>query len=393
MDRKDDSIKICFVSEYDALNPNVRSGVPFFIYRAIYSLFPTSTFIQVQDKRTWYERTVNKAASFFYNTLLQKKWGAYYVQWSKYMSKGYARSFQDLDPQADYYVCIYTSIAAYLPTNKKTILWLDHTQESFSTNPVVDVLCTSIQRSIVQIDERALQQAALFVPVSSWLQAFVETRNIRLKLPMQPVPRGYNILQQPNKLWVHERIENRLNAPYCKLLFVASNWKNKGGDMVITIYQELKKLIPTSLCIMGNIADAPYSQQELEAQSIQVLGYIPQEEKIKASVYQDLLTDAHFLILPSLFDGFGIVYAEAAICGLPSVAIKRTGIVASVKDGVTGLLFEEEVKAPSIAKKMAELWNNKIAYQDLSVSAHDYAEQHFNWKKNMQQIFKQVGLD
>ena len=49
---------------------------------------------------------------------------------------------------------------------------------------------------------------------------------------------------------------------------------------------------------------------------------------------------AQFLVLPSLFEPFGIVLLEAMAAGLPVIASRVGGIPEVVREGVTGMLVE-----------------------------------------------------
>src|SRR5262249_15525204 len=75
------------------------------------------------------------------------------------------------------------------------------------------------------------------------------------------------------------------------------------------------------------------------------LGNVTEEEKI------DLLQRARLLLHTPVtsadggFEGFGIVYLEAAAAGIPSIGTLGSGAVDAVVDGESGLLVEPEVGA------------------------------------------------
>ena len=49
---------------------------------------------------------------------------------------------------------------------------------------------------------------------------------------------------------------------------------------------------------------------------------------------------ADVLILPSYREGFGLVIAEAASCGIPAIAYRINGVVDAIEEGVTGFLVD-----------------------------------------------------
>jgi glycosyltransferase involved in cell wall biosynthesis len=51
-----------------------------------------------------------------------------------------------------------------------------------------------------------------------------------------------------------------------------------------------------------------------------------------------LLAAADVFVLPSRIEGFGLVYIEAAMHGVPSVGCAVGGVPEAIADGVTGLL-------------------------------------------------------
>jgi phosphatidylinositol alpha-1,6-mannosyltransferase len=81
------------------------------------------------------------------------------------------------------------------------------------------------------------------------------------------------------------------------------------------------------------------------AERVHFLGNVTEDEKV------DLLQGAQaFLHTPVTaadggYEGFGIVYLEAAACGTPSVGTLGSGAEDAVREGVSGVLVEPSVEA------------------------------------------------
>ncbi len=56
----------------------------------------------------------------------------------------------------------------------------------------------------------------------------------------------------------------------------------------------------------------------------------------------DYFNSADCFVMPSRKEGFGIVFAEAAACGIPAIAGNRDGSVEALQGGKTGLLINPE---------------------------------------------------
>lgn len=70
---------------------------------------------------------------------------------------------------------------------------------------------------------------------------------------------------------------------------------------------------------------------------MELLGELPTMEAVKAEYRR-----ADVFCLPSLQEGFGIVFLEAMAAGLPIVALRTAAIPEVVPDGETGLLVNPD---------------------------------------------------
>ena len=88
--------------------------------------------------------------------------------------------------------------------------------------------------------------------------------------------------------------------------------------------------------------------------------------------------EADFLVLPSLFEPFGIVVLEAMATGLPVVASRVGGIPEVVRDGRTGILVEP-ANARALADALMELCRDENLRITMGADAKDRAAA-FDWK-------------
>lgn len=88
-------------------------------------------------------------------------------------------------------------------------------------------------------------------------------------------------------------------------------------------------------------------------------------------------------------EGFGIVYLEAAMAGLPSIAGKSGGANEAVVDGITGLVVEpEDVKA--ITSAIVKLMEDENMRTVLGNAGRERALREFQWKERWTLLKKLV---
>ncbi len=113
------------------------------------------------------------------------------------------------------------------------------------------------------------------------------------------------------------------------------------------------------------------------ADRVQFIGFVPDEEL--AAVY----TCGDLFSMPSRrhknsVEGFGIVYLEAAACGVPSIAGKNSGGEDAVLDGETGFLVD-----PHSPEDIATAINRAIEDRDvlnrMRTNGRSRVEQFFTW--------------
>lgn len=100
-----------------------------------------------------------------------------------------------------------------------------------------------------------------------------------------------------------------------------------------------------------------------------------------------LFNSATATIVPSFYESFGMVAAEAQACGSPVIASNVGGLKNVVQDGVTGLLVETK-NAVDLAVAMEVLSINHLLSQKLSRQAVEVAKKDFHWPSISERVMK-----
>jgi glycosyltransferase involved in cell wall biosynthesis len=69
--------------------------------------------------------------------------------------------------------------------------------------------------------------------------------------------------------------------------------------------------------------------------TVKLLGHVPDEH------LPELYAGARAVLVPQIEDA-GVVALEAQACGTPVIALKRGGVLDTVREGVTGIFFGEQ---------------------------------------------------
>lgn len=126
-------------------------------------------------------------------------------------------------------------------------------------------------------------------------------------------------------------LSDRSHPP--RLLFVGRDFHRKGGDLVVEAFIRLKREFAdsASLVVAG---PRRWPMKRPPPQGVRFLG-----DQSPAAVH-GLMRSADLFVMPSRFEAFGIVFAEALSAGVPCVARRSFAMPEIVRDGVNGALVE-----------------------------------------------------
>lgn len=78
-------------------------------------------------------------------------------------------------------------------------------------------------------------------------------------------------------------------------------------------------------------------------------------------------------------EGFGIVFVEAAACGVPQIAGDSGGAAEAVEDGVTGFVIKDPSDAAGLAARIVHILDHPETWQSMSEASRRRAESEFNY--------------
>jgi len=115
------------------------------------------------------------------------------------------------------------------------------------------------------------------------------------------------------------------------------------------------------------------------ASQIEFLGHLNDSE------FARLLMDSHVLTVPSSYEGFGIVYAEAMGFGLPAIGCSRGAAPELIEHGRNGFLVEPGDHS-GLARHLLYLQNNRGALLKMSLAARDSFLELPGWNEGLSRI-------
>ncbi len=98
-----------------------------------------------------------------------------------------------------------------------------------------------------------------------------------------------------------------------------------------------------------------------------------------------ILANSHILVVPSDYEGFGIVYLEGMSFGLPAIATTSGAACEVIADGVNGYLIAPN-QAVALAAHLRELHTDRAALVRMSLAARERFLSHPTWDESMAKV-------
>ncbi len=160
-----------------------------------------------------------------------------------------------------------------------------------------------------------------------------------------------------------------------------------------TALQAVASLIRRGKKVAYLIAGAGPLEMELRAlvQRLDVQPYVAFLGNVDHPAVASLLRSCDLFVLPSSRlqgEGFGIVFLEAGVCGVPAIGGNTGGIPEVIQDGETGFLVNPE-DSEEISQRIEKLIEDEELRRTMSSKARAWAETH-TWETTIRRYIQSL---
>lgn len=151
----------------------------------------------------------------------------------------------------------------------------------------------------------------------------------------------------------------------------------KGFQVLAQAMARLRSRVPGVTCLVagrGSYLPELQSQVDLEGVSdiVQLAGFVPNDE-LRRQLHR-----AGCVVIPSLYEPFGVVALEALASGAPVVAA-RTGGLAEIMDGTGAAAMFEPGNAIELAERIGNVLQDRSVAAGLAESARQLLAERYSW--------------
>ena len=364
-------MKIAYATQFAADDLQSWSGVVYHIRRALQDAgCEVLTIDSLREKG----RIPGKLMELAYKHLAGK---TFIRQRSAIMLDGFARQVEAAlaGKGADFVLSPSCYPIARLKPGLPTAFWTDASFAGLvDFYPFMTRLSKRTLRDGQRSEQDALDRCSLAIYASDWA-ARTALENYRVDpAKVKVVPYGANVEAGRTLAQVASAVEKR-PRDRCELLFMGVEWERKGGDIALETAVELNRLgLPTRLHLVG------CGPEGAVPDFVQRHGFLSKRTPEGRAKLEALLSESHFLIVPSRAECYGLVFADASSYGLPSLGADVGGIPSAIRHGVNGLLFPLAARGDAYAAQVMELMENPAKYRKLALGAFAEYESRLNWR-------------
>lgn len=371
-------MRIAYATTFDATDVHQWSGTPYYMSQAFARESAALTYIgSLQRKLPPFFKAKQIVKKYLAN---QRESPRFNITAAQHYSLQVAQRLKNL--AADVVISPLVNPIAYLDCQQPIILWTDalyaallgfyspfsaHSAQTVAQGNLVTAACLARTRLALFSSEWAANSARELYGI--------EREKIKV------VPFGANISSAPSYEDVQAYIQRR-STKNLNLLFLAKSWERKGGDTVIATTMALHAAgVPVTLNIIGF---APKDLPPLP-DYIKPLGFISKHTQAGQQKIQQLLSETHFLFVPSRAEAYGIVFCEANAYGVPCLTTYVGGISSIIKDNINGMTFSLQATPQDYCNYILQTFGNPESYRQLALASYQEYNTRLNWQSAVEQ--------
>jgi glycosyltransferase involved in cell wall biosynthesis len=179
-----------------------------------------------------------------------------------------------------------------------------------------------------------------------------------------------------------------INGPYrpierkllkTKFLIVGKDFERKGGKYLLEAFRRVHREVPsTELVIVG-------PSLELKEPGVRCEGFLSKNNFHDQKRLAQIFEECHCIVLPSIYEPFGISLVEGMIHNMAAIAADRCAMPEIVKHRETGLVVPPE-NADALAEAMIELATHPKQTEAYGMAGMRRANDHFTWQAVAQKM-------
>ncbi|GAB4379232.1 MAG: hypothetical protein Kow0042_28430 [Calditrichia bacterium] len=175
------------------------------------------------------------------------------------------------------------------------------------------------------------------------------------------------------------------------MLCVVTNWKKKGGDIVLKAFRMVKEHLPEiQLHIVGRLPETV--SLKMKNQDIIYHGFLNKNKPEELAKLISLYKKAAVFVLPSVFDPMPNITLEANYLKTPVVTSNVCGIPEQVIEGETGFIIDE-FEAERYAEKILLLLNDRELRLKMGQRGRAFVEENYSWRIVINKMLEHMNLD
>jgi glycosyltransferase involved in cell wall biosynthesis len=185
-------------------------------------------------------------------------------------------------------------------------------------------------------------------------------------------------------------ISKRTQSEELRILFLGNVIKRKGLHTLLDAVALAAQQDPSTryhLDVVGSLDAAPRYVRIMQKRVWinQISDIVDFHGPLDSELLVEKLRQSHLLIVPSSYEGFGIVYLEGMGFGLPAIGTTAGAAGEVIEDGKTGYLIEPEEPGP-LAVCLLHLASDRDLLTRLSVNALQRYRLQPTWEQTAQRI-------